>query len=65
MLDLVSELVKEAGATLMMVSHDPGDARRISDQTIVVADGRAEAPCPTKDVLTNPPSALRAYLGRP
>lgn len=65
MLDLVSELVKEAEATLMMVSHDPGDARRIADQTIVVADGRAEAPCPTKDVLTNPPPALRAYLGRP
>lgn len=63
MLDLVSDLVAEAGATLMMVSHDPGDARRIADQTIVVAEGRADPPRPTGEVLDSPPPALRAYLG--
>jgi len=63
MLDLVSELALENGATLMMVSHDPADARRITDQTILVADGVAHGPQPTATLLDNPPPALQAYLG--
>jgi len=63
MLDLVSELALENGATLMMVSHDPADARRITDQTILVADGVAHGPQPTAALLDNPPPALQAYLG--
>lgn len=63
MLDLVAELVAETGATLLMVSHDPGDARRIADQVILVADGRAEPPRDTTALLDNPPPALQAYLG--
>ncbi len=65
MLDLVAALVAEADATLLMVSHDPGDARRIADLTIVVAEGRADPPQPTIPLLDNPPQALRAYLGAP
>ena len=63
MLDLVAGLVAETGATLLMVSHDPGDARRIADTVIVVAEGRAAAPEPTARLLDNPPPALQAYLG--
>ncbi|AVO38294.1 ATP-binding cassette domain-containing protein [Pukyongiella litopenaei] len=63
MLDLVAELVAETGATLLMVSHDPGDARRIADQVVLVAEGRAEPPRETAALLDNPPPALQAYLG--
>ncbi|MCM2563695.1 ATP-binding cassette domain-containing protein [Lutimaribacter sp. EGI FJ00015] len=63
MLDLVSRVLDETGATLLMVSHDPGDARRICPQTIVVDAGRAEAPVDTITLLDNPPPGLRAYLG--
>lgn len=63
MLDLVQSLMAETGATLLMVSHDPLDARRIAPQTILVADGRASAPQDTKTLLTTPPEALRRYLG--
>ena len=63
MLDLVAELVTETGSTLMMVSHDPEDARRISDQVILVADGVAHPPMATPELLDNPPPALKAYLG--
>lgn len=63
MLDLVDELVSEAGATLLMVSHDPNDARRIADQVILVTDGLAHPPQATGELLDNPPPALRAYLG--
>lgn len=63
MLDLVDGLVRETGATLLMVSHDPADARRIADQVVLVADGSARPPRETAALLDNPPSALRAYLG--
>ena len=63
MLDLVAELAAEKGATLMMISHDPADARRIADQAVLVAGGVAQAPVATAALLDNPPPALRAYLG--
>lgn len=63
MLDLVDDLVRETGATLLMVSHAPEDARRIADQVILVEGGVAHSPQDTKTLLDNPPPALRAYLG--
>lgn len=63
MLDLVAELVSETGTTLLMVSHEPEDARRIAAQALLVADGVAHAPMATAELLDNPPPALRDYLG--
>ncbi len=63
MLDLVAEISQATCATLLMVSHDPGDALRIADQTVLVADGIAHAPQPTRALLQSPPPALAAYLG--
>lgn len=63
MLDLVAALATETGATLMMVTHDPADARRIAGAVIVVDDGRAAPPVPTEELLADPPPGLRAYLG--
>ncbi|WP_109465218.1 thiamine ABC transporter ATP-binding protein [Albibacillus kandeliae] len=63
MLELVRALTDETGATLLMVSHDPDDARRIADEVILVAEGRAHPPEPTGELLDNPPAALRDYLG--
>lgn len=61
MLDLVAEL---AGAALvLMVTHDPGDARHFAHQTVLVAEGRAEAPQETAALFAAPPPALAAYLG--
>ena len=63
MLDLVAGLLAETGTTLLMVSHDPEDARRIADQTVLVADERAHPPAATAQLFDNPPPSLRAYLG--
>ena len=63
MLDLVQELVTETGAALVMVTHAPEDVRRIAEEVIFVADGRAESPGDAKALLDDPPPALRAYLG--
>lgn len=64
MLDMVRALATEVGTTVLMVSHDPSDARRIASQTILVAQGRAEPPAPTANLLDNPPLSLADYLGK-
>ncbi|WP_406870848.1 ATP-binding cassette domain-containing protein [Thioclava sp. 'Guangxiensis'] len=63
MLALTRTLAAEHRFTLLMVTHDPEDAKAICPQTILVADGRAEAPQDTGALLADPPAALRAYLG--
>ena len=63
MLDLVAEIAAETGATLLMVSHDPEDARRIAQEVILVAEGQANPPEATLQLLNNPPPSLKAYLG--
>ncbi|KUJ81024.1 ATP-binding cassette domain-containing protein [Ruegeria profundi] len=63
MLDLVAGLLAETGTTLLMVSHDPQDARRITQETILVAENHAHPPAPTSDLFDNPPPSLRDYLG--
>lgn len=63
MLALVAELAQETRATVLFVTHDPGDARRIADLTVLVAEGRAEAPRDTGALFADPPPALRAYMG--
>ena len=63
MLALVRDLTAESGITLLMVTHDPADARAIAGQTVLVADGVAHAPRPTTALFDDPPENLRAYLG--
>ena len=62
MLDLVAEIARDRGATVLMVTHDPKDAERLARQTILVAEGVAHAPQDTADLLANPPDSLRDYL---
>lgn len=63
MLDLVAELACDEGLLVLMVSHDPSDARRVAGQTVLVAEGHAHPPAETRALLDDPPPALAAYLG--
>lgn len=64
MLDLVARIRQEQGSTLLLVTHNPEDALRIADNTVLVADGVAMAPRPTAELLNNPPPSLATYLGK-
>jgi len=64
MLDLVAEIAAETASTVLMVSHEPADARRFAPLSVLVAEGRAEPPLPTARLLDSPPPALAAYLGK-
>ncbi|MDO5603922.1 MAG: ATP-binding cassette domain-containing protein [Paracoccus sp. (in: a-proteobacteria)] len=63
MLALLERIAADSGATVLMVTHDPADARAFAPQTITVMDGIAAPPVPTAGLLDNPPERLRAYLG--
>lgn len=63
MLDLVAEIVAQEHMTLLMITHEPRDAARIADEIVLVADGQANMPAPVDETLSNPPKALRDYLG--
>ncbi len=62
MLDLVKSRL--AGRTVIMVTHDPADAKRIADNLCLVADGVVSEPVNTSEAFANPPQALRDYLGK-
>lgn len=64
MLDLVSEVAADITATVLLVTHDPADAKRFAGQTVFVADQIAQAPTPTLDLFSHPPEALSRYLGK-
>jgi thiamine transport system ATP-binding protein len=63
MLALTREMLGEQSATLLMVTHDPGDARALAGSVIVVAEGLAQPPAPVDQLFADPPAILRAYLG--
>lgn len=63
MLDLVKAKLAAVGKTVIMVTHDPADARRIADMVALVDDGQVQSPVMTQMLFDNPPAALKAYLG--
>lgn len=63
MLKLVADISTEQGTTVLMVSHDPADARAFAPLSVLVADGQALPPTPTAALLDAPPPALARYLG--
>jgi thiamine transport system ATP-binding protein len=63
MLDLVRELQRERQLTVLMVTHDPSDAKRIADHVMFVADGRVRNPQPTEQFFATQDAAVTAYLG--
>lgn len=61
MLDLVAHHLGDRH--VLLVTHDPDDARRISEHTILVAEGTVSAPQDTGALFADPPPALARYLG--
>ncbi len=64
MLDLVTDTAKAADLTVILVTHDPEDAERFSDVTVVVSEGVVASPVETRELFRNPPAILREYIGK-
>lgn len=63
MLELLARITDESQTTVLMVTHNPDDARQFAPHTILIEEGIAKNPAPTVELLNNPPPGLRAYLG--
>ncbi len=63
MLEEVTMVAKASGALVLLVSHDPSDARNFAQEVVFVDQGRVHAPVETKALFDDPPEALQAYLG--
>ena len=57
---LVTELLPEA--TILMVTHDPEEARRSAGQILFVDDGRVSGPVASDAFFDAPGDAARSYL---
>ena len=63
MLDLMRQTLGTSGKVVLMVTHDPSDARRVADQVIFLASGVASPPVDTARLFADPPPELKNYLG--
>lgn len=64
MLDLIAMLHAEHRMTILMVTHDPADAERLSETLLFIEQGHIAATGPTQDLLgTDAPASFKAYLG--
>ncbi|MHC1547608.1 thiamine ABC transporter ATP-binding protein [Phyllobacterium sp. K27] len=64
MLDLIEELHRETGMTVIMVTHHPDDALRLASMLLFLDNGLIAASGPAKDLLSDDgPALLRNYLG--
>jgi thiamine transport system ATP-binding protein len=63
MLDLVRALQARLGLTVLMVTHDPGDARHAGGRTAFVHAGHVVLVDETERVLSSTMPQVRAYLG--
>ena len=63
MLALLDTVATRTGAAVLMVTHDPNDAKRFADKSVLVANGIAHPPMGTFALFANPPAALAEYLG--
>jgi thiamine transport system ATP-binding protein len=64
MLELTDSLRKAQGLTVLLVTHDPGEAARIATRTAFIAEGKVALVGPTRDVLASDRPEIRDYLGR-
>ena len=63
MLGLVAEMARAAGTMVLMVTHDPQDARGFADDVVFVEDGVAHPPVDSQTFFAAPPLAYRRYAG--
>lgn len=65
MLDLLHDLHEKRGMTVLMVTHNPEDALRLAQLTVMLEAGRIAAVGKTEEVFSDGgPEALRRYVGR-
>lgn len=61
LIELVYSLTRDQGITVLLITHDPKDAKQVADHCIVVKDKKALGPFETLEALSDD-GPLRGYL---
>jgi len=64
MLSLVTDLAARLKATVLMVTHDPTEARALDGHVCFVEDGTAQEPVTAQTFFESPPDGAKAYIGQ-
>jgi thiamine transport system ATP-binding protein len=64
MLELVLDLQRERGLTVLMVTHQPEDAKLAVEKIIFIADGKVHDAVSIDDFFASRDNAIKNYLGR-
>jgi thiamine transport system ATP-binding protein len=62
MLDLVKSIQQQKSLTVLMVTHQPEDAKRVADNVIFIVNGKVNAAQSIKSFLTDRDQAIQDYL---
>jgi molybdate transport system ATP-binding protein len=62
---IVAGVAKDAGIPILLVTHDPQDARELAERTVVLQSGRVVDEGPTHEVLRRRSTAFVAALHAP
>ena len=62
MLELIEKIARNRGLLVLMVTHDPADAKKIASQTIVVKNNKVHPPLNTNKALDPINGPLADYL---
>lgn len=63
LIDILSELITSHRIAAIMVSHHPAEARRASELTAFLHQGRIIELLPTEELLNSPRPEIQQYLG--
>jgi thiamine transport system ATP-binding protein len=63
MLRLLSEIQVERALTVLLVTHQPDDAKKIAQKIVFVADGKVNEAVDTKTFFSTTTHAMQNYLG--
>jgi len=61
-LDLISELQREEGMSVLFITHDMGVVAEIADRTVVMQRGNLIETAPTREIFANPREAYTRAL---
>lgn len=62
LLDMISALARDAGLTILLVSHDPAEVLALAQYLNVLEDGRIAEEGPVTDVLDDPQTGAARHL---
>ncbi len=64
MLDLIVDLQKQRGMTVLLVTHHPEEAKLAADKILFISEGRVSGPLPVSEFFASEDQSIVRYRGK-